>query len=1234
MSFNTDKLSYFHSFSKTPVQSGTNFVDGTTLGNAINKSGHTVTASEVWAQDIPYYGKMGSLADVISKVQPYARKNDMCYITAGDDKGKTYIYDGAGNWTLVNGNGKLTAGQLLKNSEDEDVLLYHEGEKLTNLTATNNANTDSANNAARLWTNLAVDGTSLGEGVTRLVEQFVAPTDKALNGLASVAFAPGIGTLISGTDYYDYCFSGTILWASASSAARNINCFEYVGSKVSTVVDTVATQGTTLQSVKEQVETISDALGLDLEPGQSTLNERVSTLEDNVEDLTERMVDVEETLTSGVVASVSASDVAQAAGVTASTTDKAVTIDVAVGAVDKNVTAVVTGGAVHTAIETAKSALNSSIEAAAKKAADDLTAARGEITTEIEGAASAAQSAAEGTAAAALSGAVSKLEGKISKAQTDAETNATAAAKGYTDTEVKKVSDSLSTALEDHAKDIETVQAAITALSTSGFSRVIVTELPTIDIKLNAIYLIQNTNSEAGEYIEYIYVGELGEGGTGSIDNFEQIGSTKTNLSEYAKTADVTETLKSYTTTEVHSALEGVVAELTTTVGNNKTAAETGIQEAKDAAKAADDKAVAAQGEVDALEVVVSTLSQIVADNKSTTDAAIALKAAQTSLDETNETVAANTAAIATINDTTIPAITGRLDAIEAIPAVEVVASTAADSYIEVTSSTADGKTTYTVGTTAALEQRLDGIDEFLSGNDGEGLSDLLAKKVDSVSGGSNGITITTADTETGRVATLSVSADIEISTDSTNVITSAAVASAINIAKSTLQDAIDAKVAQTAYDEKIGEIEDAVATKAAQSDHEALAARVTTAEGEIDALQEYVATGAATQIKNAIEALDSSKDSAGVAVVQENGVITSLTVTPGLVETDDTSVVTGGAVYRAIEGEKSRSEAAYAVKGTETVAANAAAAATAAQQTADSKTTLAEATAAAKELADAVETKIPTTYVKSVNGKSNGVVIYGDGHNLSEIGSTHTTNYGSAGAIDIIEKDGILRLSAGALWDATDAPDSAIDLTTSIINGINDNGLFINFEKLKTGWNLSRGELTTFICDLPHLEETEGFKISDAGLTTFHGNLSSLRAAAGFFGGCKLDAESVMYIADGIKDWGTSPAEAHNITIDVDPTLTSDEEVAGYLAEIANKGWTVATNHTAYATAAISEQSTSGVYVIARPSTQERATHVTADGKYVAIESAVSVIGPHVSQWSIYPSVEDAIMDMELTAI
>lgn len=273
MAFDNTKLSYFHSFSKMPAQ------NSTTLGNAINKSGHTVTASEVWAQDIPYYGKMGSIEDVKSKVQPYARKNDMCYITAGADKGKTFQYDGNGNWTDITAT--LVDGALIKNANDDVVLLYHKGQTLTNLTADNNANTDSANNAARLWAKRDTEGVTIPNSGTRLIEQFVAPTDKALNGLASVAYAPVIanGSLVSGTNYYDYCFSGTILWATARTASTLIDCFEYVGQKVSTVVDTVSAQGTTLQNVKDQVDTISDALGLGATPNQTTLGSRVTANE-------------------------------------------------------------------------------------------------------------------------------------------------------------------------------------------------------------------------------------------------------------------------------------------------------------------------------------------------------------------------------------------------------------------------------------------------------------------------------------------------------------------------------------------------------------------------------------------------------------------------------------------------------------------------------------------------------------------------------------------------------------------------------------------------------------------------------------------------------------------------------------------------------------------------------------------------------------------------------------------
>ena len=135
-------------------------------------------------------------------------------------------------------------------------------------------------------------------------------------------------------------------------------------------------------------------------------------------------------------------------------------------------------------------------------------------------------------------------------------------------------------------------------------------------------------------------------------------------------------------------------------------------------------------------------------------------------------------------------------------------------------------------------------------------------------------------------------------------------------------------------------------------------------------------------------------------------------------------------------------------------------------------------------------------------------------------------------------------------------------------------------------------------------------------------------------FKNCKLDEDSVMYIADGIKDWGTSPTETHEITIDVDSTLTSDATIAGYFAELAQKGWTVASNHDSIAAAATDGSSNSAVYVIARPCDEKHATHTTKDGHFVAVEFAKSVIGPHQHLWSVYASKADAILDMELTAI
>jgi hypothetical protein len=161
--------------------------------------------------------------------------------------------------------------------------------------------------------------------------------------------------------------------------------------------------------------------------------------------------------------------------------------------------------------------------------------------------------------------------------------------------------------------------------------------------------------------------------------------------------------------------------------------------------------------------------------------------------------------------------------------------------------------------------------------------------------------------------------------------------------------------------------------------------------------------------------------------------------------------------------------------------------------------------------------------------------------------------------------------------------------------------------------------------------------------LNVFKGDLSSLDMAEGMFGLCSLTDESVMYIADSIKEWGVYGADGsltgttdnatHNITIDV--ANTTSEDVAEYLMEIAQKGWTVATNHTSFTAASVDEDGKpSAIFAIARPSTEEKATYVDGEGKFYTIETAVSVIGIGQSEWSIFASIEDAIAEWELTPV
>lgn len=248
MGFTTDTLSLYHTFSKTPVDSNSSSA-AASLGNAINKSGHTIQSSEVWAEEIPFFGLAATTVAAHSKFSATARTNDLVMVgsTIYQRNATTYA-EGATFETLwaakttsitsttknedgsyPTAAGALINGSYLLNAAGVPVIKYHFKQPLTILTAENNANTDSDNKASRLQ----IDG--------KWVEQFVGVTDSYLNGSAAVSYAPVIFASSTtttpsksgaGQAYMDYCATGTILWENSAKGTEVISCFEYIGKKL------------------------------------------------------------------------------------------------------------------------------------------------------------------------------------------------------------------------------------------------------------------------------------------------------------------------------------------------------------------------------------------------------------------------------------------------------------------------------------------------------------------------------------------------------------------------------------------------------------------------------------------------------------------------------------------------------------------------------------------------------------------------------------------------------------------------------------------------------------------------------------------------------------------------------------------------------------------------------------------------------------------------------------------
>ena len=280
-------LSFYHGFSKTPVEPNTsNGSAVTTLANATTKSGHTVSATEVWASEIPWFGLVPSKAVAVTRLSGITKKNDLVRVN-GD---KDYIYIGEGNeafteatWSTYWSPITLTNGMVLKNAAGEDVLRYYEKQQMQALEPNNNAGIDSKGFATRLFvdesTHTAV--TTVGQG--SVISQFAAGTDNIKNGIASSELNPvlylGTTQKIAGTHYYDYNVSGTILWSTnVKSSTPKITCFRYIGK---TVTQQVTEIGSTVKTHTNDISAIKAQLGMGGggEDGTPSVTERVDANE-------------------------------------------------------------------------------------------------------------------------------------------------------------------------------------------------------------------------------------------------------------------------------------------------------------------------------------------------------------------------------------------------------------------------------------------------------------------------------------------------------------------------------------------------------------------------------------------------------------------------------------------------------------------------------------------------------------------------------------------------------------------------------------------------------------------------------------------------------------------------------------------------------------------------------------------------------------------------------------------
>lgn len=238
----------FHAFSKSPSS------PGSTLGGASNRSGHTVSASDVWAEKIPafFYPKADSDYAVC---KANAKLNDIC--RWGDE---IQIWDGEKFVKFADNYAAIPDGHEFLNEDGQPVVRFHKNRTAYNLNDTNNAYDNSLDAtgkgaSAKIlgWDKTANDGAggvyAYVESAPQFITQFVAPTDNIVKGVPSKGYGPivmvGGSPLTEDADstagYIANNFAGIIQFNERKTQGTvTVHAFEYCGKTLGTTASDIA----------------------------------------------------------------------------------------------------------------------------------------------------------------------------------------------------------------------------------------------------------------------------------------------------------------------------------------------------------------------------------------------------------------------------------------------------------------------------------------------------------------------------------------------------------------------------------------------------------------------------------------------------------------------------------------------------------------------------------------------------------------------------------------------------------------------------------------------------------------------------------------------------------------------------------------------------------------------------------------------------------------------------------